>query len=156
MWANIVQMLYKCFVLDGYAYSYSGETDLTVLLSDIKRTATTCILQLLCDVTDKSKRLNWHVEQSIQVNNLLDISNNRDHGKHENTTSHQRRIHVIIQHWYNVNPVKKKSQNRDHCVGYGSLNSIHWTHDVVATLNQRQWRWFNVVWPVGPGDHCVG
>ena len=26
-----------------------------------------------------------------------------------------------------------------------TYNSTHWSHDVVATLNQRQWCWFNVV-----------
>ena len=39
-------------------------------------------------------------------------------------------------------------------------STTHWTHDVVATLKQRQWRWFNVVttsyaqW-VG-NTNCVG
>ena len=38
---------------------------------------------------------------------------------------------------------------------------FHWTHDVVATLNQRHWRWFNVApmlcvqWVVSTRDSAI-
>ena len=41
-------------------------------------------------------------------------------------------------------------------VVFSDKHSSHWAHDVVATLNQRRWRWFNVVTTsCGQWDFCI-